>query len=139
MRREVAAGHQLHRDVSGILLHHGVQDRHDMRMAQLARERSFVEELLPVDGAELGIVEYFRFDRLQRDLAARERVLGEVHRARRAPAEQLADVVPADLKAQIHDFIQIYTLLPKLQVAGDRPCYSWPPYLKMPLPIGGPP
>jgi hypothetical protein len=51
--------------MAGILLHDRVEDRDDVRMAQLARERRFVQELRPVDRAELGIVKYFRFDRLQ--------------------------------------------------------------------------
>ncbi|MNC86921.1 hypothetical protein D3C83_26080 [compost metagenome] len=73
-----------------------------MRVFQLARERGFVQELLAVDGAELGIAEHLGLDGLQRDFPAGEGVLGEVDRPRRALAEQLLDLVLADLKAQVH-------------------------------------
>jgi hypothetical protein len=81
MRREVAASHQFHRDMAGIFLYDRIQDRDDVRVAQFSGERGLVEELLAIDRAELGIVKYFRFDRLQGHFVAGEGVLGEVNGA----------------------------------------------------------
>ncbi len=98
VRGEIAAHHELHRDVSGVLGDHRVEDRHDVRMAQLAGERCLVQELRAVDGAELRVAEHLGLDGLQRHFLAGERVAREVDRSSRALAEQLLDVVFADLQ-----------------------------------------
>src|SRR6266581_1947385 len=73
-----------------------------MRMPQLPGERGFILELRAVYRAELRIPEDLALDRLERDLAPGEGVLGEVYRSGRALAERLLDVVFAYLKAQVH-------------------------------------
>src|SRR6266436_10058014 len=101
MPGKVAPLDVFHRDVAGVLLHHRVEDRHDMRMPQLPGERSLVLELRAVHRAEFGIPEYFGLDRLERDLTPGEGVPSEVNRSRRALADRLLNVVLADLKAQV--------------------------------------
>src|SRR5258706_15307493 len=91
-----------HRDVAVVLLHHRVEDRHDMRMPQLPGERSLVLELRAVHRAEFGIPEYFVLDRLERDFTPGEGILGEVHHSGCALAERPLNVVLADLKTQVH-------------------------------------
>src|SRR5258708_1700582 len=91
-----------HRDVAGVLLHHRVEDRHDMRMPQVPGERSLVLALRAVPRAEFGIPEYFGLDRLERDFTPGEGILGKVHHSGRALAERSLNVVLADLKTQAH-------------------------------------
>jgi hypothetical protein len=99
---QIAAHHQLHRDVTGILADHRVEDRDDMRVAQLAGERGLVQELRAVDGAELGIAEHLGLDGLERHFLAGEGVLREVDGAGRALAEVLLHFVFADLEREVH-------------------------------------
>jgi len=119
--REVAARDDLHGDIARVLLDHRVEDGDDVRVPELPGERGLVQELRAVHGAEFRVAEYLGLDRLQRHLVARERVLGEVHRPRRAFAEQLLHVVFPDLQAQIErefprhagEFIRLKHLLTK--------------------------
>jgi hypothetical protein len=64
-------------------------------------ERSLVQELRAVDRAELRVPEYLGLDHLQRDFLAGKGVHRQIDRSGSALAELLADVVLADLKAQI--------------------------------------
>src|SRR5439155_167453 len=98
---EIAAVDQLHRDMARILADHGVEDRDDVRMAQLPGERGFVEQLAAVHRAELRVAEHLGLDRLQRHFLAGEGVAREIDRSGRALAEQLLDVVLADLQAEV--------------------------------------
>ena len=66
-------------------------------MAQLAGERCLVQELRPVDGAELRVAEHLGLDRLQRHFLAGEGVARKVDRSGRALAQELLDIVFADL------------------------------------------
>jgi hypothetical protein len=54
-----------------------------------------------VHRAELRVAEHLGLDRLQRHLLAGEGVAREIHRASGALAEQLLDVVLADLQAEV--------------------------------------
>src|SRR5262249_27780497 len=98
---QVAALYVLHRDVPGLLGDDRVEDRDDVRMPQLARERRLVLELRAVYGAELGIAEHLGLDGLERDFLSGKRVPGEIHHSRRAPGDRALDLVLADLKAQV--------------------------------------
>src|SRR5258705_4392482 len=102
MPGKVAPLDVFHRDVAGVLLHHRVEDRHDMRMPQLPGERSLVLELRAVHRAEFGIPEYFGLDRLERDFTPGEGILVEVHHSGHALADRPLNVVLADLKTQVH-------------------------------------
>ena len=73
----------------------------DVLMLELAGERSLVEELLTVDRAELGVAKHFRLDGLQRDFLAGKGVFRQVDGTGRALAEQLLDLVLADLEAKV--------------------------------------
>src|ERR1017187_8829300 len=73
-----------------------------MRVPQLARERGLVQELRAVHRAELGVLEYLGLDHLHRNFLAGKGIRGEIDRPGRALAELPADVVLADLQAQIH-------------------------------------
>src|SRR5205814_577255 len=88
-------------EVAAVVGDHRVEDGDDVRMPDLAGERSLVLELLAVDGAELGVAEHLGLDGLERDLAAGKGVIGEVYRTRRAFAELLLDLVLADLEAEV--------------------------------------
>src|SRR5213079_2456057 len=90
-----------HRDVSGILADHRVEDGDDVRVAQLAGERGLVQQLPAIYLAELRIAEHLGLDGLQRHFLAGERVAREVDRSSRALAEQLLDVVFADLQRKV--------------------------------------
>ena len=71
-----------------------------MRVTQLAGERRLLEKLRAVHRAEFRIAEHLGLDRLQGHLPAREGIARQVHRAGGALAEQLLDVVLADLEAE---------------------------------------
>ena len=96
--RQVPARDQLHGDVAPFLLHRSIEDRHDVRVAQLARERGLVQKLQAKDLSVLRILEHRGVDRLQRDLLPRERVFREVNGARRSLAEHFLHLVLADLE-----------------------------------------
>jgi hypothetical protein len=85
---------------SRVLADQRVVDGDDVRVADLAGERGLVLELLAVHRAELRVAEHLGLDRLQRDDAAGERVLGEIHGAGRALAERGLHLVLADLQRQ---------------------------------------
>ena len=72
-----------------------------MRVAQLPGERGLVQELRAVDRAELRVAEHLGLDGLQRDFPAGKRVAREVDRSGRALAQQLLDIVFADLKGKV--------------------------------------
>ena len=101
MRREISAGHELHRDVARVLAHDRVENGDDVRMAQLAGERRFVQQLRAIDRAEFRIAEHLGLDGLQRHLLAGEGVARKIDGAGRPLAEQLLDVVFPDLQAQV--------------------------------------
>ena len=54
---ERAALHVLHHDVAVLVLHHRVEDLHDVRVVELARERRLVEEHAAVEGPVLAVLQ----------------------------------------------------------------------------------
>ena len=101
VRGKIAAGDELHGDVAGVFCHHRVEDRNDVRMAQLPGERGFVQQLSAIDRAEFRIAKHLGLDGLQRHLLAGEGVAREIHGAGRTLAEQFLDIVFADLQTEV--------------------------------------
>ena len=84
---ERAALDVLHDDVAALLVGHGVEDGGDMRMRQLAGERSLGQEQLAEALAVLLVAQHLPLHDLDRHLAVGERVHAEVHGAGGALAE----------------------------------------------------
>ena len=99
--RKVAAHHQFHGDMAGILLNHSIQDADDVRVLELSRQRSLIEELGTMHAAELGIAEHLGLDDLQRHFLPGKGIDSQIHGPRGALAEPLTDVVLADLQVEI--------------------------------------
>ena len=92
------ARHVLHDDVARVAVHDRVEDPHDVRVVQLARERRLVqEELLEALGLFLGQLRVALVE-LDGDLAVVERILAEVDVGRRALPELRKEVYSADLE-----------------------------------------
>src|SRR5690349_18353477 len=70
-------------------------------MTELAGERRLVQELGSIDRAEFRIAKHLRLDRLQRDFLAGKGIAREIDGSGRALAEELLDVVFANLQAEI--------------------------------------
>ena len=64
-----AAVDVFHDDVAGVVAYHRVVDRHDVRVRQLARERSFIVQLALVQLAHFGVAQYLLLQYLDRDFA----------------------------------------------------------------------
>jgi len=100
IRREISPWHVLHDDVPGLVGQHRVVDGDDVRMVELAGERSLDLELRPVDAPELRMLEVFRLDDLERHIAASEGVARQINSRGGALAERLHDLVFADAVGQ---------------------------------------
>jgi hypothetical protein len=68
-----------------------------MRVLQLAGERCFGDEKLPVEPAPFGVVEEFRRNKLERDIALGEGVVAKVDLGGRTRTEVAYDRVLSDL------------------------------------------
>jgi hypothetical protein len=86
----VAAGYVLQGNVTGILVDGGVEDGRDVRMRELARQRSLGEELLEPLAILRRIGDHRAFEHLERNFGAGKRVLRQIHHATGALA-QIAD------------------------------------------------
>ena len=91
----VAARHVLHDDVADVFLDPRVVNRDDVGVAKHPRDLRFIEEQLAVARAAVLVLERFRERHLDRDVAAGERIVPEVHDAHAAAPDFLDDVVLA--------------------------------------------
>ena len=89
------AVHVLGDDVAAAVLLARVEDRHDVRVLQLADHLRFAQEHA-AGVAALGVVADRGVVELDRDVAAVERIVRQVHRAGAAAAHLVHDVVLAD-------------------------------------------
>jgi hypothetical protein len=94
---ERAAVDILHHDVAAVAFRHRVVDRRDVRMGQLARERSLGDEELAVALAVLAIPQRLGQHPLDRHVPTRKWIDRLEHRAGRAASQLAHDFVFADL------------------------------------------
>jgi hypothetical protein len=93
--RERLALDQLHGEVVHLVVDPGVENRHDVRMAQLAGERRLVLEEAQLAPRRVRVRRQ-RLHHLERDVLLVERIGGDIDGAGRALAEQPLDLVLAD-------------------------------------------
>ena len=93
--RKRAATHIIHDDVAEVGFHRGIEQRHDVRMLELADERGFGQKRVAMPAAKrrvaARVVEY-----LYRHVSRGKRVAGKVDGARGAASQFLQDHILAD-------------------------------------------